>query len=184
MHPKPSKFLTFCFSLLPGAGHMYLGLMKRGLSFMILFFATIAATFLSSSLRLEPFMFAFALAIPIVWFAAFFDLWRYPRMTAEEKAAQQDEFLFMQEPTVQWKPIARKLCVLGGVLLILAAVQQVIQHYIMRLFTQWHWWNIQPAIGAAIMLALGIAAIVIFTRKPKQLPQQQNEVHIESETEH
>lgn len=186
MHPNPSKFLTFLFSLLPGAGHMYLGLMKRGLSFMILFFGAIAAAFLSGSLNLSIFMYIFALVIPIVWFAAFFDLWRYPRMNAEEKTAQQDEFLFAQVNTVPWKPIARKLCALGGVLMILAALQLVVQHYVVRFFHHWNWWNIQPAISAAIMLTLGIAAIVIFTRKPKQQPaneNNENEVHIENETE-
>ena len=88
----------------------------------------------------------------------------------------------MQQATVPWKPIARKLCALSGVLLILAALQVVLQHYAHHLVA-WNWWNIQPAIGAAILLALGISAIVIFTRKPKQQPASENEVVIESETE-
>ena len=36
-----SPALTFLFSLLPGAGHMYLGLMRRGLEIMVVFFAAI-----------------------------------------------------------------------------------------------------------------------------------------------
>jgi len=36
---RKSKFLTFVFSALPGLNYMYLGLMKRGLFFMSLFFA-------------------------------------------------------------------------------------------------------------------------------------------------
>ena len=32
---KKSGFLTFCFALVPGAGQMYLGYMKRGCSFML-----------------------------------------------------------------------------------------------------------------------------------------------------
>jgi len=36
---RKSKFLTFAFSALPGLNYMYLGLMKRGLFFMSLFFA-------------------------------------------------------------------------------------------------------------------------------------------------
>ena len=35
---KKGSFLTFCFSMLPGAGEMYLGFMKRGASLMTLFF--------------------------------------------------------------------------------------------------------------------------------------------------
>ena len=45
MKKEKSKFLTFCFSLLPGAGHMYMGFMKMGLSLMAAFFFLI---FLSS----------------------------------------------------------------------------------------------------------------------------------------
>jgi len=36
-----SPALTFLFSFLPGAGHMYLGLMRRGLELMAAFFACI-----------------------------------------------------------------------------------------------------------------------------------------------
>ena len=39
---KKSSFWTFVFSLFPGAGHMYLGLMKKGASLMLLFCLTIA----------------------------------------------------------------------------------------------------------------------------------------------
>ena len=38
---KKSKFLTFCFSLLPGAAEMYMGFMKMGVSLMSLFFLII-----------------------------------------------------------------------------------------------------------------------------------------------
>lgn len=34
---KRNAFLTFCFSLIPGAGQMYQGYMKRGLSLILLF---------------------------------------------------------------------------------------------------------------------------------------------------
>ena len=36
---KKNGFWTFCFSLLPGAGEMYLGFMKMGISLMAIFFA-------------------------------------------------------------------------------------------------------------------------------------------------
>lgn len=38
---KKSGFLTFILSVVPGAGHMYLGLINKGLSIMILFFGLI-----------------------------------------------------------------------------------------------------------------------------------------------
>lgn len=42
MKKKKSRFWLFLFSLFPGAGHMYLGLMRMGLSFMIGFLLSIA----------------------------------------------------------------------------------------------------------------------------------------------
>ena len=41
MRRKKSKFLTFIFSLLPGAGEMYMGFMKMGVSLMAEFFGII-----------------------------------------------------------------------------------------------------------------------------------------------
>lgn len=41
MQRKKSKFLTFLFSLIPGAGEMYMGFMKMGVSLMAEFFAVL-----------------------------------------------------------------------------------------------------------------------------------------------
>ncbi|WP_258112775.1 hypothetical protein [Alicyclobacillus sp. SP_1] len=65
MTPK-SKFVTFLLSVfVPGLGHLYLGLQRRGLSFMISFFACIAFSWLLT------FIFPFLLAV--IWFYALFD---------------------------------------------------------------------------------------------------------------
>lgn len=37
-----NKFLVFCFAFVPGAGQMYLGMMKKGLVIMGAFWAVIA----------------------------------------------------------------------------------------------------------------------------------------------
>ena len=37
-----NKFLVFCFAFVPGAGQMYLGMMKKGLVIMSVFWAVIA----------------------------------------------------------------------------------------------------------------------------------------------
>ncbi|HZK35012.1 MAG TPA: hypothetical protein VFD33_06865 [Bacillota bacterium] len=41
INQNASRGLTFLFSLLPGGGHLYLGLMRRGVQLMTLFFACI-----------------------------------------------------------------------------------------------------------------------------------------------
>ena len=61
---KKSSFWTFVFSLFPGAGHMYLGLMKKGASLMLLFCLTIA---LSGFLNLSFLL----ILLPVIWFYSF-----------------------------------------------------------------------------------------------------------------
>ena len=71
-HPAASKvlLLIFCMFLPPGAGYMYLGLIKRGLSAMICFFFVI---FLLSIGIPWPAETLAAFAIVILYFACIFD---------------------------------------------------------------------------------------------------------------
>lgn len=68
---RPSPLLGFLFSLLPGAGHMYMGFMRRGLHLMALFFAAIWLSTLTGPFGL-PELFSL-LAAPVIWFYSFFD---------------------------------------------------------------------------------------------------------------
>lgn len=86
MIKKRNKFWTIVFSMLPGAGHMYNGFMKLGVSLMALFFAI---AFLSSALGLGPIM----LLTPVVWFYAFFDCINKRFLDDEEFYAQEDYYL-------------------------------------------------------------------------------------------
>jgi hypothetical protein len=60
-----SKFATFLLSLIPGVGHLYLGLNKRGLQLLIGAFACI------SFIPTFPLIFPFALTV--IWFYGLFD---------------------------------------------------------------------------------------------------------------
>ena len=51
MTKKKSGFLTFCFSLMPGAGEMYMGFMKQGVSIMAFFWLLI---FLAAFFNMGP----------------------------------------------------------------------------------------------------------------------------------
>jgi hypothetical protein len=62
-----NRFWAFVFSLIPGAGHMYLGFMEQGLFMMVIFFGIIAV----SSMMLYSSLFPVFLLV--VWFYSFFD---------------------------------------------------------------------------------------------------------------
>lgn len=88
MKRKKGPFLTFCFSCMPGAGQMFLGFFKEGVSLMTIFFGIIA---MSDWLYVG--MFGGALAV-IVWFYAFFDAMNKNSMPDEEFAALEDKYIW------------------------------------------------------------------------------------------
>lgn len=70
---QKSRFLTILLSIIPGVGHLYLGLMTRGFTFLVGFFAWIVfVTFLAVASHEEG-MFVLLLALPIIWFYGLFD---------------------------------------------------------------------------------------------------------------
>lgn len=75
---KKSKTLATILSIFPGAGHMYLGLQKRGLQLMAAFLLGI---YILDILRLSLFLFL----IPIIWFYSFFDALQKVSMHGEEE---------------------------------------------------------------------------------------------------
>lgn len=60
------KVIALALSIVPGAGHMYLGQQKKGLTYMSMFFFSI---FFMGWLRLSFLIFL----LPVIWFYVFFD---------------------------------------------------------------------------------------------------------------
>ncbi|MBS4198076.1 hypothetical protein KHA93_00180 [Bacillus sp. FJAT-49732] len=63
---RKSKAIATLLSIIPGAGHLYLGLQKRGIQLMAAFLFSI---YILDVLRLGIFLFV----VPIIWFFSFFD---------------------------------------------------------------------------------------------------------------
>lgn len=83
---KKNRFLTFCFSCLPGAGEMYMGFMRMGVSLMILF---LLAIIIPISLRLD----ALSVSAMVVWFYGFFHANHLASLSDEEFDKVKDEYL-------------------------------------------------------------------------------------------
>ncbi len=122
-----NKFLAFLFALLPGAGQMYLGLMKRGVSFMIPFFFV---CFLSSWLDLGPLLFL----LPVLWFYAFFDCVNRLSATPEEQAAMRDGFLFVDGKALSHDGLGRSGSLVLGVALLFLGVM-LLGRYVLRILS-------------------------------------------------
>lgn len=68
MNKKKNKFWTLVFSAVPGAGQMYMGFMKRGLSLMTIFCGICGFAIWAN---MGPLL----LAAVVCWFYSFFDVW-------------------------------------------------------------------------------------------------------------
>lgn len=87
MTRKKNGFWAFCFSFLPGAGEMYMGFMKMGLSLMGMFFLIpVLAVWLNMNTLL--------VLDALVWFYGFFHVHNLRAMDDEEFYAVEDEYLF------------------------------------------------------------------------------------------
>lgn len=85
---KKKGLWTFIFSLIPGAGEMYLGFMKRGVSMMLIFFLWCGfciGTYFETALFL----------VPVIWFYSFFSVHNLVAMPDEEFYQQEDDYVLL-----------------------------------------------------------------------------------------
>lgn len=90
MVPRPqtkNKFLTFVCALVPGAGQMYHGLFRKGITIALLFFGVIA---LSSLTYIGEVL----VALPVIWFYSFFDTVNRMNMPVQEMKLLEDRWPF------------------------------------------------------------------------------------------
>lgn len=164
MQRKKSKSLTLIFSLLPGAGHMYMGFMKMGLSFMTMFFFIIfLGNFFNSG--------SFLLIEPLIWFYAFFDSINKLSLDSEEFSLVEDKYLFSMDRILELdkglisknKLIIGCITLLFGVYLlwntIVSNLYNVMPEYLYNILTTISR-TVPQFIVAIIIIVIGIKLIV------------------------
>ncbi|WMI81628.1 hypothetical protein [Anaerotignum sp. MB30-C6] len=90
MTNKKNTFFTFCCSLVPGAGEMYMGLYKQGISLMLVFWGVGA---IGGWAGLELLW----AIIPVVWFYSFFHTHNLRSMSEEEFSSVEDKYLIYND---------------------------------------------------------------------------------------
>lgn len=86
MQKQKRGFWLFIFSLIPGAGEMYMGFKKQGISIMLLFWSVIAIAAWSG-------MNWFIFLIPIIWFYSFFNVHNLKCLSEEEFYSMEDAYI-------------------------------------------------------------------------------------------
>ena len=77
MQKQKKGFLLFISSLIPGAGEMYMGFFKQGISIMTLFWAIIA---IAGGLNIS----SLVIFLPVLWFYSFFHVHNLKELPEEE----------------------------------------------------------------------------------------------------
>lgn len=112
------RIITLALSIIPGAGHMYLGYQKRGLIFMGAFFFTV---FFMGLLNLSFLVFV----LPLIWFYSFFDA--YHTLNGKEI---EDLDISSVLPKINQKYIGGALIVLGILVMFQNMIYPIIRQYL------------------------------------------------------
>ena len=176
MTRKKRGFWTFCFSLIPGAGEMYLGFMKRGLSMMCLFlgwFAFCGATGFNIGMCI----------LPVIWFYSFFQVHNLVSLPDEEFYQQEDDYLFLHMDKIvgvdKWergkvKFVAVALIFIGGYTIV-----NTIWHSFWRALPDWLYndlYVVRDGVPKIVISLLLIAFGVYLIRGKKETLDKEPEV--------
>lgn len=148
---RKSKVLAIALSIFPGAGHLYLGLQKRGLQLMGGFLLTV---YIMDNLRLSLFFFL----LPLFWCFAFFDALqqtsRYERQTLSDEPV-----LTQLVPYQRWFGFA--LLGFGAYYLLDRVAAEVASRYSNEIYTQYLQlkYMIPTAVVAFVMIIVGMRLV-------------------------
>jgi hypothetical protein len=173
MKKQKHGFWVFIFSLIPGAGEMYMGFKKQGLSIMLLFWGSIALASITGLGWLAMFL-------PVIWFYSFFNVHNLKSLSEEEFYSVEDNYIlhmdqfsgdmgkFLQkhQSVVAWVLILFGICILWSrfTSLLYFIVPNNMADYV---------YNICNSLPQ-IVIAAGIiaAGIYLLTQQKKKLKQE------------
>ena len=175
MKKQKHGFWVFIFSLIPGAGEMYMGFKKQGISIMLLFWGSIALASITGLGWLAMFL-------PVIWFYSFFNVHNLKSLSEEEFYSVEDNYIlhmdqfsgdmgkFLQkhQSAAAWVLILFGICILWSrfTSLLYFIVPNNMADYV---------YNICNSLPQ-IVIAAGIiaAGIYLLTQQKKKLEEEKN----------
>lgn len=151
---KKNGILTLLFACIPGAGQMYQGYMKRGLSLITLFFLCIMAGML-----LEPLV----LTALIVWMYSFFDTFNLRAQFIAGTAPADDYLVHFNTKDARLTLFFRDSHKLVGWGLIALGAMVAYQNIIMRVLgdVMWRWGQNSPFFRAVYLMLDELPEVVV-----------------------
>ena len=185
MQKQKRGFWLFIFSLIPGAGEMYMGFKKQGISIMLLFWGVFAV---GSCTGMDWLMFL----IPIIWFYSFFNVHNLKSLSEEEFYSVEDSYVLHMDKLLgdvdtllshHRKLTAIILIVFGASILwnnLVDFFYMILPGYLAEVLGSFAYHLPQLVIAVAIIFA----GIYILTRKKDALDKEQQKSDPFSEEEH
>lgn len=158
---KYNKFYTALLSIVPGAGHMYLGLMKKGLQFMFIFFSVIIITDLIYSAK------SLTILNIVIWFYAFFDAYHTRKKLESGKIVEEDLFKELRLSNLRPKYIGMGFIVIGGIVFIQQVIIELLSLGVM-VIPPYIRGVILDSIFPILLIVLGIIILISMKREDKR----------------
>lgn len=128
---EKNSLLTFIFSFMPGAGEMYLGMMKKGLAIITAFFAVV---FLGVVLYIEE----ICVILPVIWCYSFFDTINMRKYSPEGRIEMDNKFgedmkVFCDH---DWSGLLKKKNTIFGIGFVLLGLYLLFENFIMPIINR------------------------------------------------
>lgn len=154
---KKNGFLVFCFAFVPGAGQMYQGYMKRGLSMAMLLAGSVVLTWLFSPL---------GMLVPVVWMYSFFDTFNIHYNCLEGHPPVDDYMMHLGEDQNLLRLVKGRSTLVGWILVALGVymlyinfVREPLLDLAIQLGLEWMMrilYNVPQLLAAVALLAVGV----------------------------
>ena len=174
MQKQKRGFWLFIFSLIPGAGEMYMGFKNQGISIMFLFWGVFS---IGACTGMDWLVFL----IPIIWFYSFFNVHNLKSLSEEEFYSIEDSYVLHMDELAgdissllkhHGKITAILLIFLGASILwntLVDFLYMILPGYLADVIGRFTYHLPQLVIAAAIIFA----GIYILTRKKDALDEEQ-----------
>ena len=182
MQKQKKGFWLFIFSLIPGAGEMYMGFKKQGISIMLLFWSMIAV---AASINMGQLV----LFLPIIWFYSFFNVHNLKSLSEEEFRCVEDTYILHLDKLIgdadhllsKYRTIVAVLLIVFGISILWNNLISVLTWILPRSLSDFLYTLTYHLPQIVIAVAIILAGLYILSGKKKELDAKMEE---DSKEEH
>ena len=175
MTEQKHGFLVFIASLIPGAGEMYMGFRKQGVSIMLLFWGAIA---LGSMTGLDWLIFL----IPVLWLYSFFNVHNLKSLSEEDFYSVEDTYILHLDQFIgstdnafkKHQTVVAALLIFFGASILWNNLTDILYWIMPRFFGNFLSTVFYQLPGSVVAVAIIAAGVYLLRNKKQQLDTEEN----------